>query len=117
MLQAAHVSPLPAWESFYIILGSSAAVLTGLVFVVITMGVEDRARRSSQVLEAGIAAFSTPTVVHFCVVLLVSAILSAPLLCGQPRCPGHVAVVVWGPCRALIARRHPRSCGTILRFG
>jgi hypothetical protein len=63
------------WSSFYIMTGSSAAALTGLMFVVITLitGVE-RVRRNPD----GISTFSTPTVVHFCAALLVSAILSAP---------------------------------------
>lgn len=71
-------SPLTAWESFYVIMGSTAAVLTGLVFVAVTLIVDDRPRNSGQHTEEGIAAFNTPTVVHFCAVLLVSAILSAP---------------------------------------
>jgi hypothetical protein len=77
-MHEAAVSPLSAWEGFYVILGSAAAVLTGLMFVVITLMSEAPARRSSQAIERGIAAFSTPTVVHFCLVLLVSVILSAP---------------------------------------
>jgi hypothetical protein len=36
-MEEAAVAPLPAWESFYVILGSSAAVLAGLVFVAITL--------------------------------------------------------------------------------
>src|SRR5918911_1734824 len=67
------VSPLDAWESFYVIVGSSAAALTGLQFVVITLGAERHATS-----ESATRAFGTPTVVHFCVVLLVAAILSAP---------------------------------------
>jgi len=69
-----HLSPLRAWESFYVIVGSSAAALTGLQFVVMALVADTRP--SSTGLE--IAAFGTPTVVHFCVVLMVSAILSAP---------------------------------------
>ncbi|MDQ5871084.1 MAG: hypothetical protein M3547_02625 [Acidobacteriota bacterium] len=68
------MSPLPAWETFYVIIGSSAAALTGLQFVVIALIAESRARSSSREIEA----FGSPTVVHFCAVLLVSAILSAP---------------------------------------
>lgn len=62
-------SPLIAWESFYVIVGSSAAALTGLQFVVIALIAESRTRSTLQ---------QTPTIVHFCAVLLVSAILSAP---------------------------------------
>ena len=68
-------SVLAPWSNFYILCGSAAAGLTGLMFVVITLvtGVE-RSKRSSD----GISTFSTPTVVHFGSALLVCAILSAP---------------------------------------
>ncbi|HEV7129113.1 MAG TPA: hypothetical protein VGN32_16905, partial [Ktedonobacterales bacterium] len=68
------MSPLIAWENFYVIVGSSAGALTGLTFVAVTLIREDRARVASR----GIAAFTTPTVVHFGAVLFVAAVLSAP---------------------------------------
>jgi len=68
------VSPLARWESFYVIVGSSGAALTGLQFVVITLMSEGNKPTGS----ATIRAFGTPTIVHFCAVLLVSAIISAP---------------------------------------
>lgn len=77
-MQQAGGSPLLAWQSFYVITGTAAAALTGLVFIVITLAAGDEARRSHQPTEAGIAAFSTPTIMHFGFVLLISAILSAP---------------------------------------
>jgi len=64
---------LAGWENFYIIIGSSAAVLTGLMFVVIALTAETRGAASG-----GIAAFASPTVLHFCAVLLVAAILTTP---------------------------------------
>ena len=67
-------SPLVAWESFYVIVGSSGGALTGLQFVVIALIAESRRRTTAREL----SAFSTPNVVHFCAVLLMSAILSAP---------------------------------------
>jgi hypothetical protein len=67
-------NPIAAWESFYVIVGSSGAALTGLQFVVIALTTEVRRQRST----AQFDAFGTPTVVHFCVALLISAILSAP---------------------------------------
>src|SRR5436189_2598535 len=66
--------PLVAWESFYVIIGSSGAALTGLQFVVIALVAESKALSKGPEIEA----FGTPTIVHFCSVLLVSAILSAP---------------------------------------
>jgi hypothetical protein len=62
------------WESFYVIVGSSAAALTGLMFVVVTLISDLETPRSSSTF----AAFGTPTIVHFCVALVVSATLSAP---------------------------------------
>ena len=69
------MSELADWNSFYVIVGSSAGALIGLQFVVMALISETpNARADSQ---AG-AAFSTPSVVHFGVVLLLSAIISAP---------------------------------------
>jgi hypothetical protein len=64
---------LSAWESFYVIVGSSAAALTGLQFVVATLSSEVNVSNESTV-----RAFSTPTIVHFCAVLFLSATLTAP---------------------------------------
>jgi hypothetical protein len=65
---------LTEWNSFYVIVGSSAGALIGLQFVVLTLIAE---RPPMRVAEAG-AAFATPSVVHFAVVLVLSAIASAP---------------------------------------
>jgi hypothetical protein len=70
----AAVSPFASWQNFYVIVGSAAAALTGLMFVVITLIAGTRLRRSTE----AVGAFGTPTVVHFCVALLIAAILSAP---------------------------------------
>ncbi|HEV7485489.1 MAG TPA: hypothetical protein VGQ65_07380 [Thermoanaerobaculia bacterium] len=60
------------WESFYVIIGSSAAALTGLQFVVVALSAD------SEGLSTGSDVFATPTVVHFCATLLIAAILSVP---------------------------------------
>lgn len=57
-------------------MGSSAAALTGLMFVVITLVTD--AIRSRPRPEDGLSTFSTPTVYHFCAALLISGILLAP---------------------------------------
>ncbi|GCE29649.1 hypothetical protein KDA_51330 [Dictyobacter alpinus] len=75
MQQPAALLP-STWESFYVIVGSASAALTGLVFVVVTLMAE-RARARIRSAQA-IGAFTTPTVVHFCAAFLVSVILSAP---------------------------------------
>ncbi|HEY8225483.1 MAG TPA: hypothetical protein VIG25_09415 [Pyrinomonadaceae bacterium] len=68
------MSELTDWANFYVIVGSSAGALIGLQFVVITLIAQ---RPPVQLKEAG-AAFATPSVVHFAVVLLLSAVLGAP---------------------------------------
>ena len=67
-------SPFAAWETFFFLIGSSAAALTGLQFVVIALIAESRRRATTREIEA----FSTPTIVHFAGVLLMSAVVSAP---------------------------------------
>jgi hypothetical protein len=62
------------WENFYIIVGSSAGALTGLQFVVMALVADSPTRKDSNTIDT----FGTPTVVHFCAVLLVSSLLSAP---------------------------------------
>lgn len=80
------MTPLAGWENFYVIVGSSAAALIGLQFVVITLIANISARNQEQ---AG-AAFATPTVVHFAAVLLLAGVHPAPW-----RGVGAVAVI-WG---------------------
>lgn len=65
---------LSLWESFYVIVGSSAGALTGLQFVVMAI-VSDSQTTAGQ---HEIDTFGTPNIVHFCAVLAVSAIISAP---------------------------------------
>lgn len=64
---------LTEWDSFCVIVGSSAGALIGLQFVVMTL----MAGREIKSADAG-NAFGTPTVVHFSVVLFLSALLRAP---------------------------------------
>lgn len=65
---------LDGWENFYVIVGSSAGALIGLQFVVITL---IAAKPIARVDDLAGGAFATPSVVHFGVVLLLSAIASA----------------------------------------
>ena len=48
-----------AWSDFYVIVGSSAAALTGWPFVVIVLANDSRTPATEQT----VAAFSTPTIV------------------------------------------------------
>jgi len=81
----------PRWDAFYMLLGSASAGLIGLVFIVVTLTAgfdRDRALRGS-------SRFMTPTVLQFAVVLLVSAIASAPISAGLARL--GLAVVAAAP--------------------
>ena len=69
------MTPLEGWNNFYVIVGSSAGALIGLQFVVLTLIAN--MPLGPDVAQAG-NAFTTPSVVHFGVVLLLSAILTAP---------------------------------------
>jgi hypothetical protein len=69
------MSELAEWNSFYVIVGSSAGALIGLQFVVMALIADLPFARGAA--QAG-AAFATPSVVHFGVVLLLSVVASAP---------------------------------------
>ena len=100
-------SPLAAWETFYVIIGSSAGALIGLQFVVIALLAETRRRGTAREIDA----FATPTIIHFGATLLVSSVLSAPwpslsgigLALGICGCVGVGYVVV------VIRRAHRQS--------
>jgi hypothetical protein len=66
-------SLLAGWESFYVIVGSSAGGLTGLTFVVIALTADAQRARAD-----GVRAFVTPIILHFGQVLALSAFLSMP---------------------------------------
>src|SRR2546422_11515941 len=68
------MSELTGWDSFYVIVGSAAGALIGLQFVVMTLIAE----RPPIGAPKAVAAFGTPTIVHFAVVLLLSAVVSVP---------------------------------------
>jgi len=93
------------WESFYGIVGSAAGALIGLQFVVMTL-IAERPIRSP---EAG-ATYATPTIIHFCTALLLSALLRAP-------CQTIVVIAaIWGAIgfigavyAAIVARRMRRQ--------
>jgi hypothetical protein len=68
-----HLVPLESWSNFYVIVGSSAGGLTGLTFVVIALIADARVAPLS-----GLRAYISPTVVHFCSVLGIAALLNIP---------------------------------------
>lgn len=80
------MTELAEWESFYIIVGPSAGALIGLQFVVLTLIGEQPTQR---IAEAG-AAFVTPMIVHYQIVLFLSAMLLAPWHSILP------IAIIWG---------------------
>lgn len=66
---------IEGWENFYVIVGSSAGALIGLQFVVLTL-IADTPVAGVNAQSGG--AFATPSVVHFGVVLLLSALACVP---------------------------------------
>jgi hypothetical protein len=76
MMQGSELLFLSQWQNFYMIMGTAAATLTGLMFVVTTLiaGIDGHL----STLNAAVSAFNTPTVVQFGAVLLLAGILSAP---------------------------------------
>jgi hypothetical protein len=69
------MTALKEWQNFYVIFGSAAGALIGLQFVV--MALVANLPRTKDLSEAG-AAFSTPTIVHFSTVLLLSGAMCVP---------------------------------------
>lgn len=99
------------WESFYVIVGSSAAALTGLQFVVVALMADVRRKSSSD----GIGAFATPTIVHFCVAFFTAAVLSAPWRAISSAAIVLGVTALTGICyTALVARRARRQTGYTL---
>lgn len=64
----------PGWSNFYFLIGSAAAGLIGLMFVVVTLTAGGERSRSLR----GAAIYLTPTIVHFAAVFSISAITQAP---------------------------------------
>ena len=101
------MSGLAEWDSFYVIVGGAAGALIGLQFVVMTLITE---KPSPRIAEAG-PIFSTPTIIHFSAILLVSALLRAPwasvteaaLACGAVGLCGFVYTLLLAPIGVLPA--------------
>ena len=83
------MDPLVRWQNFYVIVGSSAAALSGVQFVVVALIASLRVRTTAE----SIGAFGTPTLVQFGGALLVSAIMCAP---WPSLIPMSVAVAICG---------------------
>jgi ABC-type transport system involved in multi-copper enzyme maturation permease subunit len=80
------MTELAKWDGFYVIVGSAAGALIGLQFVVLTLIAE----RPPAGADQATPVFGSPTVVHFGVVLFLSALLHAPWQTIT------IAAVLWG---------------------
>src|SRR5262245_30195147 len=101
----AAVLPLDTWQNFYVIVGTVAATLTGLMFVVITLSGQVQARKPIPSSRSHITVFDTSNVFHLGAVLLAAGILRAPwsalwpagLLLGLAGLAGvtYMFIVLW----------------------
>jgi hypothetical protein len=101
------VLPLDTWQNFYVLAGTAAATLTGLMFVVITLIAQIQISSTRTIPSTGshITVFTTSNVFHFGAVLLAAGILSAPwqalwpaaLLLGLAGLAGvtYMLIVLW----------------------
>jgi hypothetical protein len=69
----AFVERLRSWHDYFMLTGTSAATLMGLVFVAVSLGGNTR-RTSMRTMET----FVSPIVLHFSHVMLVAAVLLVP---------------------------------------
>ena len=82
------MTSLSEWATFYEVLGSASAALTGLQFITIAL-LADMPIREPGEAEAG-DAFATPTIVHFVSALFLAIMGAAPWRRLTP------AAVLWG---------------------
>lgn len=72
--------PLQSWHDFYLLVGTAAATLVGLVFVAISLGSRLINRQSMPALRV----FVTPTIIHFIYVLVIATIVMIPSVRRMP---------------------------------
>jgi hypothetical protein len=67
---------LEAWHDFYLVVGTGAAALTGLLFVIVSLGPHVVAGHT----RTGVRAFVSPIATHFTTVLVGSSVMLVPEL-------------------------------------
>jgi hypothetical protein len=94
-MQEAWIHQLEQWREFYLLIGTAGVTLTGLLFVVISIGPKMIAIHES----TGVRAFISPNAVYFTSVLVVSGVLMAPEISqnvvGWLLCVGAVLSLVY----------------------
>jgi hypothetical protein len=83
------------WHEFFLLIGTAGFTLTGLLFVVVSLGPHIVARNP----ESGLRAFITPNVFYFSATLIVSAVLLvpplSPFLIGALLCAGSLGALAY----------------------
>ena len=72
--------PLQRWHDFYLLAGTAAATLVGLMFVAISLGSRLITERSLP----GLRVYVTPTLIHFIYVLVIATVVMIPTLTRRP---------------------------------
>jgi hypothetical protein len=78
-----------AWQNFYILVGTAAATLIGLMFVAITFGASAMGKIENPEVTR---AFLDPTLTHFVQVLVTSCVMLVPTI--EPRVLGALLAAV-----------------------
>jgi hypothetical protein len=87
------------WSEFYLLAGSAAAVLIGLIFVVMTL-MQDRPRSS---VLAGSKLYMGPVVLQVSFVLVLSSAALVPEISGAAFAGVCAGVALWGFARGVIS--------------
>jgi hypothetical protein len=90
-MHQAWTHQLETWHEFYLLIGTAGVTLTGLLFVVVSLGPHVVANHRA----TGVRAFISPNAVYFTTTLVVSAVLMVPdlpaMAIGAFLCLGAVA--------------------------
>ena len=110
-MSEALLAPLAAWQTYYVLIGTAAATLTGLMFVAITLMAQLRVHPPSW---SHMRVFNTSNVVHFGAALLSApwpALWTAALLLGLAGLAGvsYVFIVLWEVRHRLVGYQLVRS--------
>jgi hypothetical protein len=94
-MHEAWTHELETWHEFYLLIGTAGVTLTGLLFVVVSLGPRVIAQREGD----SVRAFLSPNAVYFTTTLVVSAMLMVPSLpekvIGALLCAGAVGSLVY----------------------
>src|ERR1700730_2027914 len=72
--------PLQRWHDFYLLAGTAAATLVGLMFVAISLG----SRLITEQSLPGLRVFVNPTIVHFVYVMIIATVAVIPTVTRMP---------------------------------